>query len=107
MKKPTQHEFCALTTDSIESLENELSAIVSRIEQRKDNLVSKAGFCANSTIEGLCDGSISVTTDEERDRIHEIKQELMSRTGEIMENARARNLARRAAKKALRQASRG
>jgi hypothetical protein len=89
-------------TVSYQALEDELNDISRQIKMREDALVENAGVNTNSTIAGLHNGAFEVATPDERQRIHDIKQDMMSRTGEQMEAARARNIARRSARKLAR-----
>lgn len=79
-----------------------LNNICNEIKLREEKVIEEAGVNTNSTIAGFCNGSLTVKTTEETLLIHNLKQTLMSKTGEQMEAAKQRNLARRAARKAAR-----
>lgn len=87
---------------STSELESKLAKITSGVEARKSKHIKSAGVNANSTAAGYASGSLSVQTEEETTAIYEIKKELMSRSGDIQKEARERNLARRAKRKAQR-----
>lgn len=89
---------------TVDAAEVELTEIVSNVEARNNELVSKAGVNTNSIIGAIASGSISTQTPEETQRIYELKQLLMSCGGYIRHAARQRNLARRAARRTERAA---
>lgn len=87
---------------STSELESKLTKITGNIESRKNKHIESSGVNANSTAAGYASGSLSAQTEEETTAIYEIKKELMSRSGDIQKEARERNLARRAERKAER-----
>ncbi|MBW8191364.1 hypothetical protein K0504_09970 [Neiella marina] len=94
----TELELSSLSYDELDA---RLEWICSAINERERQYIRAAGpINANSTIAGLANGSLSVTTEIERKETHAIQQQLMSRTGERIAEARARNLARVAARNA-------
>ena len=87
-------------------IENLLSNIFDDIEKREAEFINEAGsYNTNSRLTGLCNGSLSVKTKEEVELIHQLKQALMSKTAEVMNAARQRNIERRKARKAERNAT--
>lgn len=90
---------------STSELENKLTKITGNIESRKNKHIKSSGVNANSTAAGYANGSLSAQTEEETTAIYEIKKELMNRSGDIRKEARERNLARRAERKAERAPS--
>lgn len=90
---------------STSELENKLTKITGNIESRKNKHIKSSGVNANSTAAGYANGSLSAQTEEETTAIYEIKKELMNRSGDIQKEARERNLARRAERKAERAPS--
>lgn len=90
-----------MTTDSeveasekIKAAESELVEIIETVESRNEELVSKSGFYANSVIGGIASGSITTQTEEETQRIYELKQLLMASGHFLQQAARKRNLDR-------------
>jgi hypothetical protein len=79
---------------------SKVDALGNIVAFRESEYLKDAGNHMNSAISGFHGGSLSVTTPEEVTLMHDLKQELMSRTGSEMEAARGRNIARRAARKA-------
>jgi hypothetical protein len=96
----TQNLLSGLTyqevSEKLESLGNNISV-------RESEYIKDAGLNTNSIIDGFLNGSISVITSEESKLMHDLKQELMSRTSSEMKAARERNLARRAVRKIARE----
>lgn len=86
----------AETVEKIEAAEVELAEIVEAVESRNEELVSKSGFYANSVIGAIASGSITTQTEEETQRIYELKQLLMASGLFIQQAARKRNLERMA-----------
>ncbi len=86
----------AETAEKIEAAEVELAEIVEAVESRNEELVSKSGFYANSVIGAIASGSITTQTEEETQRIYELKQLLMASGLFIQQAARKRNLERMA-----------
>ena len=86
----------AETAEKIEAVEVELAEIVEAVESRNEELVSKSGFYANSVIGAIASGSITTQTEEETQRIYELKQLLMASGLFIQQAARKRNLERMA-----------
>ncbi len=82
--------------NEIEAAEAELVEIVDAVESRNQELVSKSGFYANSVIGGIASGSITTQTEEETQRIYELKQLLMASGQFLQQAARKRNLERMA-----------
>jgi len=91
----TQNLLSGLTYQEVNE---KLQSLGNNISARENEYIKDAGLNANSIIGGFLNGSISVTTSEESKLIHDLKQELMSRTSSEMKAARERNLARRAAR---------
>lgn len=84
------------TAKEIEAAEVELVEIVEAVESRNEELVSKSGFYANSVIGGIASGSITTQTQDETQRIYELKQFLMASGQFLQQAARKRNLERMA-----------
>jgi hypothetical protein len=84
---------------SYEEINDKLSLVCHDINVREQEVLVGAGVNTNSIVGGLANGSICVKTNEESMIIHNLKQELMARTGIEMLAARKRNLARRAARR--------
>lgn len=84
------------TSNEIEAAEIELSEIVEAVQARNDELVAKSGFNTNSVIGGIASGSITTQTEEETQRIYELKKLLMASGQFIQQAARKRNLERMA-----------
>ena len=87
------------TANEIEAVETELVEIVNAVEARNEELVINAGVNTNSIIGGIASGSITTQTEEETQRIYELKQLLMASSQFLQQAARKRNLARRAARR--------
>lgn len=84
------------TAKEIEAAQAELVEIVEAVESRNEELVSKSGFYANSVIGGIASGSITTQTEEETQRIYELKKLLMASGQFLQQAARNRNLERMA-----------
>lgn len=84
---------------SYQELNNKLSFVCNEIHLRELEASKDRGVNTNSFLSGLASGSISLTSNEETLTIHNLKQEIMARTGSEMRAARERNIARRAARK--------
>jgi len=81
-------------TAEIESAEAELVEIVEAVESRNNDLVAKSGFYTNAVIGGIASGAITLQTEEEAQRIYELKQLLMASGNFLQQAARKRNLQR-------------
>lgn len=90
------------TAEKIEAAETELAEIVDAVESRNEELISKSGFYANSVIGGIASGSITTQTEEETQRIYELKQLLMASGQFLQMAARKRNLERMAKRRGKR-----
>ena len=84
------------TAEKIEAAEVELAEIVEAVESRNEELVAKAGVNTNSVIAGIASGSITTQTEEETQRIYELKQLIMASGQFLQIAARKRNLERMA-----------
>jgi hypothetical protein len=91
-----------LSSLSYQEINNELTIICDAINLREIEVSKNSGVNTNSFLSGLANGALSVETDKESLAIYKLKQELMVRSGGQMKEARERNLARRAARKAER-----
>jgi hypothetical protein len=89
---------------STQEINTRLLRITADIRAREDALIADAGASTNSIIGGFANGSLTVMTENEMTEIYNLKQGLMSRTGEEMEAAKLRIIARRAARKEMRNA---
>jgi hypothetical protein len=90
------NELSGLTYKEIES---KLTLVCDAISEREKKVIQSSCVNTNSMISGFASGSLSTTTKDEVLSIHNLKQELMSRTGSEMERARQRNIARRTARR--------
>jgi hypothetical protein len=91
-----------LSSLSYEEINKKLSVVCNEIRLREIEVSKNSGVNTNSFLSGLANGALSVETDKESLAIYNLKQELMVRSGGQMKEARERNLARRAARKAER-----
>ncbi len=64
--------------EEVKEIEEEIELTVNKIESRKNDFISKSGVSTNSIIAGFANGSISLSSDIENQKIYSLKQSLMS-----------------------------
>jgi hypothetical protein len=84
-----------LSADEVKGIENEIESIVDLGQYRKEEILKQAG---HSLPFELVPNSFNMLTDDEKGRLHVLKQSLPS-AGDIQLKARERNIARRLARK--------